>query len=1171
MPGKVKAEGVKKEKVKEEKKNTGEQARVSEPDEGNSQEDIQQEDEADPSVNEDDAAENDEDDEEQGSPRSAKRARVNDDGDAIPGSSQPQEPPRPRPVTLPRDTDGYVPGSIVRIKLHNFVTYDDVEFRPGPYLNMVLGPNGTGKSSIACAICLGLNFPPSVLGRASELNSFVKHGYETGFIEIELKGAKGQSNVVIRRNLKATSKGTTFELNGAQVPGKEVNARVSALNVQCTNLCTFLPQDKVAEFAQMTPQQLLAQTQLAAGDQNLTTWHETLKKAGVELKKMTEAIDKERLDLATLEQRNSILERDVQQYKQRREIERKVELLELLLPFKEYLESKVLYEERKRKRQDLHAKTIALAEKNKPVHDFKANLDKKQKSLEKDRDTRKKAAQSKFLSMKSKWQANERYEQENEDIATKLDNLKTEEATRKNRIASHTREIHKIEQELAHPPETEDLGVIDEDRKTNSEKVHKARRDREAVEMDMRRIADESAKQKAIVSKGLNDIANLDNVSHRRLADLSKWNKDCAEIVHWLRKNQTRFRMPVIEPAVISLSVPDAQYCDAVEACFNVNQITSFVAQCAEDYNLLNHVLADTGEALGRKVNFNSWFRPKTPNQLLPPPMSAEEMQQLGFDAYVIDLIECPDGLLWFLQSELNFHRTAVGKEGRVDVAHAMEAVSRFGPRGEGGGASFVAGRTLNRVQRSRYGKRAPQNTMREIRKARNLAFPPVDQALKSSIDRSIAEARSLADEAEEEIKKLQAQMTDKEARFKELQKEKAEIDDRRKAVLDARKRIESLGHKLTTLAEKLKLEEEKPSVAAERDQLRKKVLEVAKKRAAIAKDLKGIIQSVIKEQTEATRFGLECIQISANKTALEDLIHVRDQEYAKAKADFAEADVVYTESKVDTKEKLRISKAKLESIDDELRRTFEKMDDTQEIHQRDAEEIRQELADQKAKLELNSATNAGVIEQYERRQQEIDDLRVKITAREDRKNATEKSIRKTKDKWLPALQALVASIGEKFSAAFERVGCAGEVRLGEQEDDFEKWTIEILVKFRDTERLQLLTGTRQSGGERALTTIMYLMSLTEQARAPFSLVDEINQGMDAQYERAVHNSLVDVTCKPDNGQYFLITPKLLTDLKYHERMKVLCVNNGEWLPEEDGRLDGNMMKMIDNYVARRR
>jgi len=73
---------------------------------------------------------------------------------------------------------------------------------------------------------------------------------------------------------------------------------------------------------------------------------------------------------------------------------------------------------------------------------------------------------------------------------------------------------------------------------------------------------------------------------------------------------------------------------------------------------------------------------------------------------------------------------------------------------------------------------------------------------------------------------------------------------------------------------------------------------------------------------------------------------------------------------------------------------------------------------------------------------------------------------------------------------------------------------------------------------------------------------------MDQRAERMVHNSMVDVTCKEDSAQYFLITPKLLTDLKYHERMKVLCVNNGEWLPEERGM--GNMLSMINGFVAKR-
>ena len=54
------------------------------------------------------------------------------------------------------------PGSIVRLKLENFVTYDSGEFFPGPSLNMVIGPNGTGKSTLVCAICIGLGWGPQV-------------------------------------------------------------------------------------------------------------------------------------------------------------------------------------------------------------------------------------------------------------------------------------------------------------------------------------------------------------------------------------------------------------------------------------------------------------------------------------------------------------------------------------------------------------------------------------------------------------------------------------------------------------------------------------------------------------------------------------------------------------------------------------------------------------------------------------------------------------------------------------------------------------------------------------------------------------------------------------------------------------------------------------------------
>jgi len=65
-------------------------------------------------------------------------------------------------IGAPESEREHQPGSIVRIKMIDFVTYDKAEFLPGPSLNMVIGPNGTGKSTMVCAICLGLGWGPVV-------------------------------------------------------------------------------------------------------------------------------------------------------------------------------------------------------------------------------------------------------------------------------------------------------------------------------------------------------------------------------------------------------------------------------------------------------------------------------------------------------------------------------------------------------------------------------------------------------------------------------------------------------------------------------------------------------------------------------------------------------------------------------------------------------------------------------------------------------------------------------------------------------------------------------------------------------------------------------------------------------------------------------------------------
>ena len=103
---------------------------------------------------------------------------------------------------------------------------------------------------------------------------------------------------------------------------------------------------------------------------------------------------------------------------------------------------------------------------------------------------------------------------------------------------------------------------------------------------------------------------------------------------------------------------------------------------------------------------------------------------------------------------------------------------------------------------------------------------------------------------------------------------------------------------------------------------------------------------------------------------------------------------------------------------------------------------------------------------------------------------------------WLPAGPAQTCWVGvvkmyEKFfSQFFSSMGFAGMVQLGkgEHENDFANYGIDILVKFRDNVPLQKLDPFKQSGGERSVSTALYMMALQHLTRVPFRCVDEINQ-----------------------------------------------------------------------------
>jgi len=274
---------------------------------------------------------------------SSKRVRQNGYGsDDTPERESPEPEAyalqRPNRITALESGTKFQVGSIVRVKLIDFVTYARAEFFPGPNLNMVIGPNGTGKSSLVCAICLGLGWGPIHLGRAGQIGEFVKHNQEHAFIEIELQGLKGEDNHVVKVKIIKDGNGREWWLNGKRCPLKDVQQLCKSLSIQIDNLCQFLPQDKVSEFAALSPVELLLQTQRAAAPPEMLAWHDDLKTFRKEQKSLEAQETEDKETLARVEGKMASLQAQKAQLEEINSIKENVVLLKQTLPFIEYRE-----------------------------------------------------------------------------------------------------------------------------------------------------------------------------------------------------------------------------------------------------------------------------------------------------------------------------------------------------------------------------------------------------------------------------------------------------------------------------------------------------------------------------------------------------------------------------------------------------------------------------------------------------------------------------------------------------------------------------------------------------------------------------------------------------------------------------------------------------------------
>ena len=162
-----------------------------------------------------------------------------------------------------------------------------------------------------------------------------------------------------------------------------------------------------------------------------------------------------------------------------------------------------------------------------------------------------------------------------------------------------------------------------------------------------------------------------------------------------------------------------------------------------------------------------------------------------------------------------------------------------------------------------------------------------------------------------------------------------------------------------------------------------------------------------------------------------------------------------------------------------------------------DVSELKCYITEERSRLNLIMPQNCNVEAEYEERKKLIDELQSQLDSANREYEQLLSTVDELEASWKSELNELVGKVDQKFAGFFSMLGCEGRVLVhcGPDERQYDLYGIKIMVRFREQSELSELTPFHQSGGEKSVSTILYMMALQELTVVPFRVVDEINQG----------------------------------------------------------------------------
>ena len=1037
---------------------------------------------------------------------------------------------------------------------------------------MIIGPNGTGKSTLVCAICIGLGFSTAHLGRAKELSEFVKHGARDATIEITLKGDAGKSDPIIRLDFARDGEKKQWQVNGQQCRAKDIAALTTGFGIQIDNLCHFLPQDRVVEFSRLSAKDRLTQTLRAAAAPETIQQHEQLKELAVERRNLGGSQTEKQNTLNQAKKRQDDQRPNVERMRERLEVLENVKQLEKLRPIAKHMEVRRAHDETKDKKNAMEATLNTLNEQVEPFDRAKKKKETYCANVKKTLDTKKKLCDLLEKELKKSKDEQDKGEAELGGLEKKRQTEETARGRRGQQVAKVRHDITRVEVEMQQQPL--DVDVAEYNRRVSA-KVREIREIQEQIN-DIREGGSERherlKRKKDEVEQAQRAVENLSSHAGQQRNKLERMSKDTLRAWEWIEANRDKLKGEVYGPALVTCNVKERKYAAMIESLMQKMDYLRISCMNFDDYKFLGHHFASN-------MNLSDFALTnlKTQAGQFQSPLSKEELQNLGLEGVVMDYLEGPEPVLRMLCDSRQFDLVGIGwRDVDERQFRALEDSKLSG---------WVTSKSNCRVtRRAEYGPGAKSTRVGPVpAQAQMWSSQGVDVSVEMELKQRLAELKDEVESLQSTQGDTRSRLDELHASIRKLEDEKDEINREKEDKQRHNAHLAGLPHRLTGLNAKLAdFQNMEAEFRQALDEIRQQRETLILRNGQRAIDYANKVDTLRHKHADVMPVAISLIEAES------DVEQLKKQHLDATK----ERDRLVVEVENIKKEFQRLKKKARDTVDEwkvhanrepGLQDFFDNLPEEEKL--RTPDELENDIDTLRARLDTLHEGDPHLLKEFEDRGRKIERLKDELATSTAKMYELCQQIVGIRNTWEPEVDSLVEKISSAFSDLFARIGCAGSVEVhkpgggasndtgpvsnDEQDDeqaledgyDYGEWAIQILVRFRENEQLSLLDSHRQSGGERAVTTIYYLMALQKLSRAPFRVVDEINQGMDPRNERIVHERMVDMSCGRDEdddeeaegasrSQYFLITPKLLPNLKYKRGMKVHCIASGEFMPK---------------------